>query len=255
MKKTSISIVGSGNVGTHMAIALHAAGYHIHQLLSRSFDHAQTLAARVEAQPVSRPDQLDSHVGFCLLCVADDVLYDFALDLRLPQTVVAHTSGTTPASVLKRISRHHGVMWSPQTFVRDIAMDYTRLPLCIEGSTPTALKTVEEVASSISPCIYHLTLDQRRIAHLGAVLVSNFTNAINASAQELMDAAGLDFAMLRPLAEQTLHKWDFGNLWAQQTGPARRGDTKTLDAQRRLLAHNPQLLDLYDRLTELIQSR
>ena len=65
--------------------------------------------------------------------------------------------------------------------------------------------------------------------------------------------ADLDPSMLRPLAEQTLRKWDYGNLWLQMTGPALRRDEKTLLAHRRQLSDNPELLDLYDRLTALIQ--
>ena len=249
----TLSIVGSGNVATHLALALHSAGYTIRQVLSRSMEHAQMLARRVDAQPVNQWQRLDEDAGIYLLAVSDDALYDLALDLRLPNALVIHTSGTTPLSVLKPISRRHGVLWSPQTFVRDIAMDYSRLPLCIEGSTPEATKALEELAADISPYIHHLDFNQRLRTHLAAVWVSNFVNAVNATAQDLMHDAGLDFDMLRPLAEQTLRKWDYGNLWLQQTGPAIRRDDKTLNAQRRQLADHPYLQHLYDLLTELIQ--
>jgi predicted short-subunit dehydrogenase-like oxidoreductase (DUF2520 family) len=227
----------------------------VHQVLSRSFEHAQMLARRVDAQPIDRWQRLDEDADVYLLAVTDDALYDLALDLRLPSALVLHTSGSTPLTVLKPISRRYGVVWSPQTFVRDIAMDYRRLPLCIEGSSPEVEVEMEELMSLVSPCIYHLDHEQRRQAHLAAVWVSNFVNALNATAQDLMARNGLDFEMLRPLAEQTLRKWDYGNLWLQQTGPAIRHDEKTLNAQRRLLLDQPQLLALYDQLTELIQSR
>ena len=255
MKKTNISIVGSGNVATHLGLALHNAGCTIRQVLSRSIEHAQMLARRVDAQPVNQWQRLDEDADIYLFAVTDDALYDLALDLRLPDALVVHTSGTTPISVLKPISRRNGVVWSPQTFVRDIAMDYRRLPLCIEGSSPEAETDIEELMTLVSPCIYHLDYEQRRRAHLASVWVSNFVNAINATAQDIMQDAGLDFAMLRPLAEQTLRKWDYGNLWLQQTGPAIRHDDNTLNAQRRLLLDRPELLLLYDQLTELIQSR
>ncbi|MBQ9417085.1 MAG: DUF2520 domain-containing protein [Bacteroidales bacterium] len=253
--KTSISIVGAGNVATHMAIALHQGGCTIRQILSRTYDHAQLLAMKTEASPITDWQRLEQDVDACLLCVDDDALYDQALDLRLPKSLVLHTSGSTPISVLNRISPRHGVLWSPQTFIRDIAMDYSRLPLCIEGNTPKVEEEIESLASTISPCIYHLNQEQRRKAHLAAVMVSNFVNAINATAQDYMTDAGLDFTMLRPLAEQTLHKWDYGNLWTQQTGPAIRHDEKTLTAHRRLLSDNPHLLQLYNLLTELIQAQ
>jgi len=249
----NISIVGSGNVATHFALAFHAAGCTIHQVLSRSLEHAQLLARRVNAFPVNNWQRLDNEADIYLLAVSDDALYDLALDLRLPDALVVHTSGSTPLSVLKPISHRHGVLWSPQTFLRDIAMDYSRLPLCIEGSTPKAEEELGELAALVSRHIYRLGYEQRRHAHLAAVMVSNFVNALNATAHDYMQSHGLDPAMLHPLAEQTLAKWDFGNLWLQQTGPAARRDGKTLDAQRRLLADSPELLRLYDEMTNLIQ--
>lgn len=255
MKKTSISIVGSGNVATHLAIAFHQAGHEIRQVLSRTYTHAQQLALRVGAKPTDNISSIDTTVEACLLCVGDDALYDLGLDLHLRNSLVIHTSGATPATVLKRVCPRYGVVWSPQTFIKDIAMDYSRLPLCIEGCNDSTEKEIETLFSGISNYIYHLDGEQRRQAHLAAVMVNNFVNAINATAQEYMEQHNLDFEMLRPLAEQTLRKWDFGNLWAQQTGPASRGDAKTLDSQRRMLNDQPELLKLYDTLTGLIQSK
>lgn len=249
-----ISIIGSGNVATHMALAFGAAGHTIRQVLSRSLDHAQLLAARVGAQAIDKAQQLDADVDVCLLAVGDDALYDLALDLSLPHTLVLHTSGSTPMKVLAPVSARHGVVWSPQTFIRDIAMDYSALPLCIEGSTAKAETEIEELMRSVSGHIYHLNQEQRTHAHLAAVMVSNFTCAIDAMAQQYAGQHGVPFEMLRPLAEQTLRKWDYGALWAQLTGPARRRDEKTLNAQRRLLQGDPDASRLYDLLTDIIQS-
>ncbi len=255
MKKTNISIVGSGNVATHLALALHNAGCRVRQVLSRSFDHARQLAIRVEAIPINNPKALDEDIDFCLLCVGDDSIYDLALDLRLRDSIVIHTSGTTPAHILKHISPRYGVVWSPQTFVRDIAMDYSRLPLCIEGCSPAVEQEIENLMRLVSPCIHHLDGEQRLHAHLAAVMVSNFVCAINAAAQDYMQSHNLDFEMLRPLAEQTLRKWDYGNLWQQITGPAVRHDEKTIATQRKLLADKPEMLRLYDLITEMIQAK
>lgn len=255
MKKTNISIVGSGNVATHLAIAFFAAGCQIRQVLSRTYEHARLLAMRVDAVPIDDPASLDEDIDVCLLCVGDDALYDLALDLHLRHSLVIHTSGSTPASVLKHISPRYGVVWSPQTFIRDIAMDYSRLPLCIEGCNADVEKEIENLVRLVSPCIHHLDGEQRRHAHLASVMVSNFVCAINAMAQDYMQACNLDFSMLRPLAEQTLRKWDYGDLWAQMTGPAMRHDDKTIAMQRSLLTDQPEMLRLYDLMTEIIQSR
>ena len=250
----SVSIIGSGNVATHLALALHHTGITIRQVLSREFDHAAALAFRIGAQPIDKPSQLDSHSDVYLLAVNDDAIYDLSLDLWLPDALVLHTSGSTPATILKSISHRYGVVWSPQTFMRDIAMDYSRLPLCIEGSSPKVEDEIEKLFSRFTCHISHLNFEQRRWAHLAAVMVNNFGNAINALAQETLEQHGIDFSILRPLAEGTVRKMDYGPLWPQQTGPARRHDQKTIDNQRRLLADNPQMLQLYDLMTEIIQS-
>ena len=242
-------------MATHLALALHSSGHTIRQVFSRDFDHAHLLAQRVGAQPVNRLELLKDDSEFYLFAVGDDALYDLALDLSFPQAIVMHTSGATPAEVLKPVSRRYGVVWSPQTFVRDIAMDYTHLPLCIEGCNDAVADEIESLFGSISDNLHRLDFDQRRWAHLAAVMVSNFGNAINASAQDIMNQHGLDFNMLRPLAEQTLRKWDYGDLHLQQTGPAVRRDEKTLNAQRRLLLDQPKMLELYNLLTDIIQSR
>lgn len=253
MKKTSISVVGSGNVATHLTLALYEAGCEVRQVLSRSLEHAQLLARRVDAQPICQWQRLDEDADVYLFAVSDDALYDLALDLRLPSALVLHTSGTTPLQVLKPVSSHCGVVWSPQTFVRDIAMDYSTLPLCIEGYSRKTEEAIEKLFTPITTHIYHLDQLERQTAHLAAVFVSNFVNAINATAQCLMQDNQLDFDMLRPLAEQTLKKWDYGNLWLHQTGPAARRDSKTLDRQRQMLASHPDLLQLYDTMSALIE--
>lgn len=258
MKKTStksISIIGSGNVATHLALALFSAGHVVKQVLSREYDHAQLLAQRVGAQPVNRIELLEPGADIYILAVGDDALYDLALDLSLPQSIVVHTSGSTPADVLKPVSRRYGVVWSPQTFVRDIAMNYSHLPICIEGCNEAVADELQALFGTFTDNMHRLTFEQRRWAHLAAVVVSNFGNAVNAVAQDIMQQHDLDFNILRPLAEQTIRKWDYGDLRSQQTGPAVRRDEKTLNAQRRLLLDHPQWLELYNLLTDIIQSR
>lgn len=242
-------------MATHLALAFHAAGHTICQVLSREYDHAQLLAQRVGAQPINRQDLLRTDAEVYVLAVGDNSLFDLALELQLPQALVLHTAGATSAEVLRPVSRRYGVVWSPQTFVRDISMDYSRLPFCVEGCTTEVAYELEQLMLTVSCNVYTLTYEQRRWAHLSAVMVSNFVNAVNAVAQQTMQQHSLDFNMLRPLAEQTLRKWDYGDLRVQQTGPAVRHDDSTIKAQRRLLSNRPDLLKLYDLMTEIIQKQ
>ena len=164
-----------------------------------------------------------------------------------------HTSGAVPIKVLKKTSSRYGVIWSPQSFVRDVAVEYNQLPFCIEGSDEETEKEIAEFIGMISPYIYHTTFKQRQYLHLSSVFVNNFSNALYAVAQQLCKRHKIDFEILYPLIMTTAKRVQWGDVKYQLTGPAVRGDEKTLDAHRKLLAKDPDLLNLYNELTKILQ--
>ena len=251
----TITIIGSGNVATHLAKALHAAGHQIVQIWSREYDHAEALANQVFAEPIDRLNLLYPTADVYILAVTDDALFDLALDLRLRDALVLHTAGSVSLRVLQPISRKNGVIWSPQTFIRDIPMDYSQLPFCIEGSSPEVEEAIRDLLQPVSQHIFRVDTDQRQWLHLAAVMTNNFGNAINALAQDILQQHNIPFEILHPLITMTAEKIKQGGLWQQQTGPARRRDQKTIDNQRRLIADDEQLLKIYDLLTETIQDK
>lgn len=257
----TITIIGSGNVATHLALAFHRAGHNILQVFSREFDHAERLANRVFAEPVDRAELLYPTADIYLLAVSDNSLYDLAQDLCFRNALVLHTSGATSLNVLSPISRRCGVLWSPQSFVRDDVMDYAALPFCIEGSTPQVTDQIADLAASISSHIYRLDGTQRMYLHLAAVLTNNFCNALNALAQDLLNGEGIPFEILSPIIAATAQKaadaaaMPNQSLWRQQTGPAARRDNKTILRHRQLLQDQPDLMKLYEQMSAIISDR
>lgn len=251
----TITVIGSGNVGTHLAKAFYQAGYQILQIWSREYDHAEHLANQVYAEPVDKLRLLYPIADVVVVAVSDDALFDIALDLRMRDSLVLHTAGSVSLSVLRPISRRHGVIWSPQTFIRDVAMDYSQLPFCIEGSTAEVESQIRDLLQPVSQHIYTIDTQQRQWLHLAAVMTNNFGNAVNALAQDILQQHNLPFEILHPLITMTAEKIKHGGLWQQQTGPARRRDQKTIDNQRRLIADDAKMLQLYDLLTDIIQDK
>lgn len=249
-----ISLYGSGNVATHYALALQACGHTFQQVWSRDIRHAEPLAWRLNAEAVDKLDHMFEEADLVIVAVPDDALFDLALDIQHGEALVVHTSGATSMQVLRSTSANHGVVWSPQTFVRDFAMDYATLPFCIEANNTQSEQQLEEIFAQVSPLICHTTLEQRRCLHLAAVLVNNFTNGLYATAQQMCQQQQLPFEMLLPIIRTTAQRAGCGDVRLQLTGPAVRHDQKTIDTHRRLLADQPQLLELYDRLTALLQS-
>lgn len=249
-----ISIIGSGNVATHLALALYGRGHKIDQIWSRNLDHATTLAQRVEATPIDDISQLIPNANVYILAVADDAIRSLAKDIRVGNALVLHTSGATPKEVLADCSFRYGVLWSPQTFIRDVALEYNELPFCIEGSDPKTEDDIEEFIGMISQHIYHTNLQQRQYLHLSAVFVNNFTNGLYGIAQKICREHDVPFEILHPLVLNTARKVQWGDVRYQLTGPAVRNDTKTLAVHRKLLADDKATLQLYNRLTDLLRS-
>ncbi|HRP59455.1 MAG TPA: NAD(P)-binding domain-containing protein, partial [Vicingus sp.] len=54
----NISFIGSGNVASHLAIALFRNNFSIKQVFSKSFKNANSLAKKVNAQPIESMSQL-----------------------------------------------------------------------------------------------------------------------------------------------------------------------------------------------------
>ena len=85
------------------------------------------------------------------------------------------------------------------------------------------------------------------------MFVNNFTNGLYAVAQQVCREQDVPFEILYPIIQTTARKAQWGDVRYQLTGPAVRNDRKTIDAHRRLLAHDKQKLEVYDLMTELVQ--
>ena len=248
-----ITIIGSGNVATHLALDLRQRGHIIDQIWSRNIEHAKLLADRVEAQPINDFSQLHTNANLYFLSINDDGLPDVAKQLHLGDALVLHNSGSTPIDILKDTSTRYGTVWSPQSFVRDVALECNTLPLCIEGCNKETEDQIEELFRPITPNIYRTTSEQRQYLHLGAVFVNNFTNGLYAVAQMLCEKHNVPFEILYPIILTTAKRAQWGDIRYQLTGPAVRGDEKTLETHRRLLAENKQMLATYNAFTRLLQ--
>jgi predicted short-subunit dehydrogenase-like oxidoreductase (DUF2520 family) len=104
----------------------------------------------------------------------------------------------------------------------------------------------------LSEKVIELNSEQRKTLHLGAVFACNFTNHLLALAQELLEEKGLDYELLKPLIQETLSKIEMNDPASVQTGPAIRKDQATILSHLDLLKHNPDLSELYTKLSQSI---
>ncbi|MCH5597158.1 DUF2520 domain-containing protein [Niabella ginsengisoli] len=86
-------------------------------------------------------------------------------------------------------------------------------------------------------------------------MVNNFSNHIFSLAENFCKKEGIDFAELLPLIDNTFYRLREAPPSTLQTGPAAREDMETINKHIALLNKHPQLLKLYEFLTESILGR
>lgn len=229
-----VSIVGSGNVGTHLLRALGAT-------------------AEVSAANPRTLSGLDADADVVLIAVSDSAIGEVAAKLSSLDAIVAHTSGSTPIDILRQAgAKRPGVFYPLQTFSRETSLDYSRIPVFIEAENTSDAATLRELALGMTAAVYPADSQSRRRLHLASVLACNFVNHLWALADSELAKSGLSIDVLRPLIEETAAKLERLSPYEGQTGPARRGDTPTIDAHLEMLADNPQLQNIYRLLSDSI---
>lgn len=249
-----ISFIGSGNVATHLALAFSQHKHTIGQVWSRSMAHADLLASRVGAKATTKVYELRNSADLYIVAVTDSALQEIVPMFNFGNALVLHTSGITPIEVLKNSASRYGVVWSPYSFNRDIAIDYSSLPFCVECCDQQTTQEAIGIFSEISPKVFPATLQGRQILHLASVFVDNFPTAMYAIAQQLCRENDLPFDLLHSLLQGAADKVQWGDVRHLMTGPAVRDDLCTLDRHRQLLDRYPLYLDIYNELTHLIQT-
>lgn len=121
----------------------------------------------------------------------------------------------------------------------------------VAGATPRALVTATELAHRLGMRPVAVDDADRALYHAAASVASNFLVTLEAAAERLAAAAGVDRAQLVPLVRATVENWAALGPERALTGPIARGDRETVMRQRAAVASRaPDLLGLFDVLTE-----
>ena len=139
----------------------------------------------------------------------------------------------------------YGVLYPMQTFSKTSVIDWSQVPLFIEGSSDQTLNSIRELALTVSPDVTVLSSEGRKKLHLAAVFTCNFSNHMYAIAEQLLAAEGVPFRVMLPLVRETAGKVETMSPEDAQTGPAIRGDRKVIDEHLALLKDNPEYAELY----------
>lgn len=247
-----ITLIGSGNVATHLGAALKNAGHQIVQVYSRNAQHAALLAYHIKAEPTDDLQQITADADLFMISVSDDAIDELAAALAVHGKPMVHTSGATALRVLLKYTDQAGVFYPLQTFSKSKEVDFWQVPMCIEAAYEDLTIELRQLAQTISNNVSLVDSAQRKVLHLAAVFACNFPNYLYHAAQQLLAEHNLNFNLLRPLIAETAQKVENQMPADVQTGPAVRGDNKTMTAHLSMLQNEPQLKEIYTVLSQAI---
>lgn len=254
VKKMNISILGAGNVATHLARAFSGAGHRV-AVWNRSETGLLPLRGDLGCFCTVDMAALPIDTDVYIIAVKDDAVASVAHLLaeatrKHPhfRSLVAHTAGSLPMSLLEDCFGHCGVFYPMQTFSKSKPLDYSKIPFFVEEKG----NQLKQLARSVSEHVFNLTSEQRKVLHLASVFACNFANHCYSIAEDVLKKIGVPFTALLPLIGETTDKVSVLSPLEAQTGPAVREDQVVMNSQLQLLSGNPDLQEIYARMSESI---
>ena len=255
MKK--VALIGAGNVNWHLAHALPKRKYEIFQVYSRTTKSAQALAKSLGCKSTTRIDKISKEADIVLIAVSDDALVDIVKELAYlasEDRLFLHTSGSTPLLILEKHFKNCGVLWPPQSIRKENKISIKNTPFVVVTNEQSN-ERVLEFAGHVSKYVHTMTEHQKSNLHFAAVLANNFTTHLLSLAYQQCEENNIDFQLLKPIIKETTDRICASDPGLLQTGPAIRGDQKTINRHLKLLDHNKELKKLYTLLTKSINPK
>ncbi len=247
---TRILLIGTGRMAYQLGHAITGAGLPLVGVAGRDLSKREALARTLGTRAIDLGKPLPA-ADLILIAVSDDAISAVAAALPASDAVVAHTAGAVDLEVLLPHA-HRAMLWPIQSLGHGAPMDLREVPMVVEAIDEKSRVVMRDLAARLSEVNIELSLAQRRRVHLAAVLTSNLPVWLFREAQRLLREEKLPPGLLDPLWKTTAQRAaTFGPEHAL-TGPARRGDQRTVQEHLELLKHDPDLRAVYELLSTQI---
>lgn len=251
----SAVILGAGNVATHLAPAILKAGIDILQVYSRTESSASVLAAKTGAEFCTDPNKITESAQYYFYALKDSAIAELLNYTGKFKGIHIHTAGSVGVEIFESKAQNYGIIYPLQTFSKERKTDFSKVPLFIEGKDEDTAILLKTIADKLSTRTYFANSEQRARLHLAAVFACNFSNLLYDIASEIVNEEQGGFEVLKPLISETAEKVQTLSPRKAQTGPATRYDTEIIDKHIAMLSQQPELADLYEKLSKMIYQR
>jgi len=283
-QKPELSIIGSGRLGTALALALASKGYRLKSLVART-----PQSARRAADLLSRTVQVLATKNLAsllpaevfLITVPDDQIAGVAVELsslvldgkRRPTAL--HTSGALSAEVLTPLRDKGWQTGSLHPLISISASDSTVYGAywSIEGDPP-AVRLAKAIVQDLAGKSFSIRSEDKPLYHAAAVMSSGNVVALFDVALEMLAECGLDrktaHNILLPLIASTVRSLEAKDPAQALTGTFSRGDVETvkrhvaalrnkklvdaLEVYRLLGKRSLKLTKAHSQITEILES-
>ncbi len=250
MSKLRVAIIGTGNVAWHFCRIFQMEGHTIAGVFSRNAENARHFAIENNTATIDELENIPSDVQLVVLAVSDEAISEVSAKIKT-EALVIHTSGTTPLSALS--NTRTGVVWAIHSMRKGIPSSYKQTPFIIETKNESDKSIIYQAFHSFEKNIYYANSEQRLRIHLAAVVANNFVNHLFTISEKLVNDSGITFDIIKPMIDAHVEGIHNTSPLHLQTGPAIRNDKTTINQHLELLHSQPELMNLYQMLTDSIQ--
>ena len=254
-EKTAVSIIGSGRLGTTLAVALLHSGYAVQSLVGRRVQSARRAARLLDADvQVLAAKELRSlpPADVFLITVPDDQIASVAKEMsRLEFIATAlHTSGALSSDVLAPL-RERG--WKTGSIHPLLSVSNAGDPIegafwSVEGDQ-SAVRIGKAIVQDLGGRSFFIRSEDKPLYHAAAVMVSGNVTALFDVALEMLAECGIKRTTARnillPLIASTVRNLETKDPAQALTGTFSRGDLETVKHHLAALKRNPDALELY----------
>ena len=242
-----IILIGAGKLGNQLYKSIISNKVvKIIQWVNRSAKKNETSEGVSIVKKASNYENVDLY----LLAVSDDSIGTISGSLPRDAFVV-HTAGSKSLNSISQ--KRAGVFYPLQSFSKNKDVDFSKISVGIESKIRTDINLLKKLAKSIKASVFEINSKQRQKLHLAAVLVNNFTNHLFVEAAEICKKNDLSFNLLKPIIQETFEKIETLSPQDAQTGPAIRGDEKTIKKHLKLIKSS-YLKSIYKLFTSAIKN-
>lgn len=258
-QKSEVSIIGTGRLGTTLAVALAGSGYSIRSLVARRAQSARKVASLLnrEVQVLAAKDLSSlAPADLFLITVPDDQIPSVAAALSKigfnteQKKTALHTSGALSSDVLEPLREkgwHTGSIHPLMSVSAARDASLRGAFWSVEGDR-SAVRLGKEIVRDLDGKSFSIESEDKPLYHAAAVMVSGNVVALFDVALEMLGECGLDrktaHAILLPLIASTVRSLETKDTAHALTGTFSRGDVETVK-QHLASIENPEVRDLY----------